>query len=88
MAKYFLLRHDGENETQITAEAFAEIFGVSNQVFEKIMKNPVFEINPRLTRPDKLNGGFIAPAGKRTRPIIQHKIKGITNKFQIGRAHV
>lgn len=77
-----LLQHDGKEEKQITVEEFAAIMGISETILEKIKKNPVFEINPRKTKPDKLNGGTTAPAGRSMRPLIQRKIGGITFKFR------
>lgn len=74
---------DGKSEEQIPAKEFAKLFGVPDRIMEKLEKNPVFEVNPKLTKPDKLNGGTTAPAGKRTRPIIRHKIKGITHTFRL-----
>lgn len=73
-----LLLENGDDAKQITVEKFAQLMGIPSDVIEKLKKNPVFEINPQKTRPDKLNGGFIAPAGKGSKPYFFKEIDGIT----------
>lgn len=68
---------DGKKEEQITAEQFAKIMGIPDDIFKKLERSPVFQINPTKTRPDKLNGGVTAPAGKASKPVIKMKINGL-----------
>lgn len=66
---------EGNDHRQISADDLAKIMGISKEVLQKIRKNPVFEVNPKLTKPDKINGGITAPAGKGNKPIIYVKVK-------------
>lgn len=68
---------NGDEVEQISAERLAEIMGIDTTIVEKLRKNPVFEVNPALTKPDKLNGGIIAPAGRASKPYFFKKIGGI-----------
>lgn len=74
-----LLLENGDEAKQITVEKFAEIMGIEPEMIKRIAKNPVFEINPQKTKPDRLNGGLIAPAGKGSKPYIFREIDGITH---------
>lgn len=65
---------EGNDHRQITADDLATIMGITPEIVRKIKKNPVFEVNPKLTKPDKLNGGVSAPAGKGNKPVIYVKV--------------
>lgn len=67
MPLYIVERDD---HRQITTDDLAKLMSIDNKVLKTLQKNPVFEINPIKTRPDKLNGGVIAPAGKASKPVI------------------
>src|ERR1700749_501781 len=66
---------EGNDHRQITADDLAKMLKIEAKTLDKIKKNPVFVINPKRVRPDKLNGGFIAPAGKGSKPKINVKVK-------------
>src|SRR6184192_726903 len=84
-----MLLLESENETrQISTAEFAEMVGISKAVVEKLKKNPVFEINPTKTKPDKLNGGLIAPAGKGSKPYFFHEIDGIMHIIRFYKSRV
>lgn len=61
---------EGDDHRQITTDDLAKMMKIEPSILKKLQKNPVFEINPKLTRPDKLNGGVIAPSGKSSKPKI------------------
>lgn len=69
---------NGSTTEQIDAKRLAQIMGIPDDIFDKLEKNPVFEINPSLCKPDKLNGGVIAPAGKSSKPVFSIKKDGLT----------
>lgn len=84
-----MLLLESENDTkQISVTDFAEMVGISNDIVEKLKKNPVFEINPTKTKPDKLNGGLIAPAGKGSKPYFFVEIKGIVHILRYYKSRV
>lgn len=63
-----LYLEDGEDVRQITTDELAKLMGIDEKTIKKLKVNPVFEINPVKTKPDKLNGGVIAPAGRASKP--------------------
>lgn len=69
---------EGDDHRQITTDDLAKMMKIDKKILDKLKKNPVFEINPKLTKPDKLNGGVIAPAGKMSKPKIYFKVKKVT----------
>lgn len=69
---------EGDDHRQITTDDLAKMMKIDKKILDKLKKNPVFEINPKLTKPDKLNGGVIAPAGKMSKPKIYLKVKKVT----------
>jgi len=69
---------EGDDHRQISTDDLAKMMSIDKKIIEKLKKNPVFEINPKLTKPDKLNGGVIAPAGKLSKPKIFVKVKKST----------
>lgn len=54
------------------------MMAIPADIYKKLELSPVFEINPQKTKPDKLNGGLIAPAGKGSKPYIFVERDGIT----------
>lgn len=73
-----LLLEDGDNAKQISPKDFADMMNIPADIYKKLELSPVFEINPQKTKPDKLNGGLIAPAGKGSKPYIFVERDGIT----------
>lgn len=76
---------EGDDHRQITTDDLAKMLKIDKKILAKLQKQPVFEINPKLCSPDRLNGGVIAPAGKASKPKVFIKVDKVgTPEYPFG----